>query len=421
MPGQPDVWNHVNPLHSLRRAVARPSAPTAATAPEAGADGLPARSPRGRALRVGILSTALVLVAGGAFAVANAHKTISLDLNGEVVEVTTFAGSVRGLLEENEIELLERDLVTPATAEVLRDGDDVVVRHAREVIVATEDGEDRVWTTSLSAGEVLAGLETRGQDARLVASRSAGRADLNVVLDLDGPVDVVADDRTQTVADGSAGLEEVLASLDVTVGDLDRVHVERTGEDRPRVTVVVQRVVAEERTDLAEVPFESVTQESADHFVGNRATLVDGVPGERTIVHRVILVDGAEESRLLLSDTLTREPVTHVERVGTKKRPVAPAPRAAAPQAAASGGAAVGGDVWAALAQCESGGNPTIVSASGTYHGLYQFSVATWQSVGGAGLPSQASADEQTQRAQALQARSGWGQWPHCSSKLGLR
>ena len=40
---------------------------------------------------------------------------------------------------------------------------------------------------------------------------------------------------------------------------------------------------------------------------------------------------------------------------------------------------------WAALAQCESSGNPTIISSNGLYHGLYQFSVSTWQAVGGSG------------------------------------
>ncbi len=73
---------------------------------------------------------------------------------------------------------------------------------------------------------------------------------------------------------------------------------------------------------------------------------------------------------------------------------------------------------WAALAQCESGGNPRAVSSSGRYHGLYQFSVATWQSVGGSGLPSEASPDEQTYRAQLLLERSGVGQWPTCGPRL---
>jgi hypothetical protein len=58
------------------------------------------------------------------------------------------------------------------------------------------------------------------------------------------------------------------------------------------------------------------------------------------------------------------------------------------------------------------------VSASGKYHGLYQFSLSTWAGVGGSGLPSQASAAEQTMRAQMLFDRSGAGQWPHCGPRL---
>lgn len=78
------------------------------------------------------------------------------------------------------------------------------------------------------------------------------------------------------------------------------------------------------------------------------------------------------------------------------------------------------GDVWAKLAACESSGNASTNTGNG-YYGAYQFSARTWQGVGGSGLPSEASLEEQTARAQALQARSGWGQWPECSAKLGLR
>jgi hypothetical protein len=72
---------------------------------------------------------------------------------------------------------------------------------------------------------------------------------------------------------------------------------------------------------------------------------------------------------------------------------------------------------WAALAQCESGGNPRAVNPAG-YYGLYQFSPATWRSVGGRGLPSRASAGEQSRRAQTLYRRSGAGPWPNCGRHL---
>lgn len=78
------------------------------------------------------------------------------------------------------------------------------------------------------------------------------------------------------------------------------------------------------------------------------------------------------------------------------------------------------GDIWGALARCESGGNPANKS-NPTYRGAFQFSYSTWESVGGTGDPADAPYSEQLERAMRLQARSGWGQWPRCSRRLGLR
>jgi peptidoglycan endopeptidase LytE len=66
------------------------------------------------------------------------------------------------------------------------------------------------------------------------------------------------------------------------------------------------------------------------------------------------------------------------------------------------------------IAACESGGDPTIVDASGTYHGKYQFDVQTWASVGGSGLPSAAPEAEQDYRAALLYSQSGSSPWPVC-------
>src|SRR5699024_1302618 len=73
---------------------------------------------------------------------------------------------------------------------------------------------------------------------------------------------------------------------------------------------------------------------------------------------------------------------------------------------------------WGALANCESGGNASVVSANGLYHGLYQFDAQTWQSVGGSGVASDASAAEQTQRAQKLYESRGSSPWPVCGARL---
>jgi hypothetical protein len=88
------------------------------------------------------------------------------------------------------------------------------------------------------------------------------------------------------------------------------------------------------------------------------------------------------------------------------------------PQPVATGttGATGGGPAGhlAAIAQCESGGNPSAIGGGGTYRGMYQFSYETWQAVGGTGDPAAASVAEQTKRAEILYAQAGSGQWPVC-------
>jgi len=69
-----------------------------------------------------------------------------------------------------------------------------------------------------------------------------------------------------------------------------------------------------------------------------------------------------------------------------------------------------------AIAACESGGDPTAVSADGTYRGLFQFDYGTWASVGGSGDPAAAPAAEQYRRAAILYARSGAAPWPVCGA-----
>lgn len=100
------------------------------------------------------------------------------------------------------------------------------------------------------------------------------------------------------------------------------------------------------------------------------------------------------------------------------------APSTPAPQrntyVAAQTSSSVSGGVWDRLAQCESGGNWAINTGNGFYGGL-QFSLSSWQAVGGSGYPHQASKAEQIARAQKLQSMQGWGAWPACSAKLGLR
>ncbi|MFC4943417.1 transglycosylase family protein [Pseudonocardia sp. GCM10023141] len=75
---------------------------------------------------------------------------------------------------------------------------------------------------------------------------------------------------------------------------------------------------------------------------------------------------------------------------------------------------------WDKLAQCEAGGRWNINTGNGFSGGL-QFTPSTWRAFGGTGEAWQASREAQIAVAERVLAAQGWGAWPSCSTKMGLR
>ena len=220
---------------------------------------------------------------------------------------------------------------------------------------------------------------------------------------------------------------------------------------RVSVTPSTQKVTTE--TVDATDPHGSVQQESGDLPEGETKVATAGVDGVVRTTYEVTTVGGKEVSRTPVAQVVVTKKVDEVVLVGTgaaKKqeskqgRPQTqgqaqpqgqsqgqtPKPSESSSGSGGSGGSASGGsagttggeagdDVWAKLAQCESGGNPAANTGNGFY-GMYQFTLETWQSLGGTGYPHEADAATQTAMAKKLQAQAGWGQWPGCADKLGL-
>ncbi|MFI9025120.1 transglycosylase family protein [Streptomyces sp. NPDC053560] len=78
---------------------------------------------------------------------------------------------------------------------------------------------------------------------------------------------------------------------------------------------------------------------------------------------------------------------------------------------------------WGCLAECESGGDWNARTGNGLYGGL-QFTQQTWEAAGGlafASRPDLATREEQIQVAERVQEQQGWGAWPACARRYGLR
>jgi hypothetical protein len=123
-----------------------------------------------------------------------------------------------------------------------------------------------------------------------------------------------------------------------------------------------------------------------------------GRPGIRNVTYVLVYRNGRLAHKRVAHQNVLRKPRAKVVRVGTQ----------------------VPTGVWDRLAGCESGGNWHINTGNGYYGGL-QFSLGTWHSYGGTGLPSQHSRETQIAVATRLRnASGGYGAWPACAARLGL-
>jgi uncharacterized protein YabE (DUF348 family) len=347
----------------------------------------------------GLVLLALIVAAAIVYDAFSSIR-VEVSIDGATQSLDTRADSVAGLLAEMDVTVTDADMVRPALDAELAEGDTITVRYARPLTVVIDGSEAEHTTTMLTVGDALEEVDAPLEGAAIsvplsdMVPRTGMRVEVvtpkSLSLNLGGEVqDVTSTGRAVGDVLGDEGVE--LAETDTVTPSVDTPVTEGMA-----ITVTRVRVEHEVRTEA--IAHETVEQDDPDLGFGTREVVTEGADGTADVTYAATYTNGEITSEEVLSSMVTQEPVTEVVAVGTKQSPAS--------------------DLnWAALAQCESSGNPTAVNPAG-YYGLYQFSLSTWASVGGTGNPSDASPEEQTLRAQILYDRSGAGQWPHCGPQL---
>ncbi|RSS79683.1 DUF348 domain-containing protein, partial [Streptomyces sp. WAC05292] len=355
-----------------------------------------------------IIPQALVVafLAGGTTAFVAADKAVRLTVDGRSRTLHTFADEVGELLAAEGLGVGAHDLVAPARTAALGDGDEITVHYGRPVRLTLDGRTSEVWTTARTVEAALRRLGVRVEGAHLSVPRTAAvpRSGLDLAVRTERSVTFLADGGETTVRTNAATVREALGQAGITLAGQDTTSVPPDSFPRDGQTVTVLRITGTREVREERIPFATERIQDADLFAGTEVVERAGRPGARRVTYALRTVNGVPQKPRRVTEETVREPVTQVVRVGTKPLPASVA--------------GAEGLNWAALAQCESGGRPDATDPSGTYGGLYQFDVRTWQGLGGSGRPQDATGSEQTYRAKKLYVQRGASPWPHCGRRL---
>ena len=106
-------------------------------------------SPKAKILLCAIVAVVIAL------SVASLRKTVTLVVDGNEVEVTTFKGTVKDLLLDQDVELTEKDKVQPALEDKLSEGEKITITKAVEVQLTTMDKEVSILTAEATVEDML--------------------------------------------------------------------------------------------------------------------------------------------------------------------------------------------------------------------------------------------------------------------------
>ncbi|MHC9594355.1 transglycosylase family protein [Corynebacterium diphtheriae] len=366
----------------------------------------------------------MCIVAGGVIAslavggvtAQQLKKDITVDLNGEHISLATFSRDVDGVLKQAGVNVGEKDLVYPAPSETVADNDTVTVRTSKQVSVVIDGVKKDVTTNAITVEELFSQLNdvpAALSSASLNVEKGARIPAEGMSLDVVTPkiISLTTGDKTVFTQIAAATVADVLKERGIDVDTDDVVMPALDTAVSKDMNIKVDKVDSREEKITEKFDEPATYIDDAEQLEGEETLVTPGTQGERTVTRRIVTVNGAETANEVVNEEIITPGVAATIKRGTKK------------PTTASAAAVASGSVWDQIAQCESGGNWSINTGNGFTGGL-QFVDSTWLGLGGGVYAPQAylaTREQQIAIAEKVLAAQGWGAWPACTAKLGLR
>lgn len=395
---------------------------------------------KNRKVQIGAQAVVITALVGGTGAVVTMNKAVTLDVNGQAEEIRTFGGTVGDILESHDVDLDKRDQVKPGVNKKITKDMTITVNTAKKVSLDVDGKKTDEWTNANTVGQALAdlGVDAKGADLNAKADQRLKENSNDIDVTTSKDLTIVADGKDHKVSAAVGTAKDALKASKLKLGKDDFLSVPMSASLSDGQVLTVNRVKNETVTEKESIKPKVEKKKSDSLYQGETKVEKEGKNGQKEISYKVKTVNGDEVKKEKKDEKVLSKPEAKVVIQGTKKKE-APAGNSGGSDSGgkSSGGGSDSGDKstgggsgssggsmskkeiqdmlggpgskWYSVVKCESEFNPK--ASNGTHFGLFQFLPQTWRSMGGSGNPSDASPQEQFQRAKKLQAEAGWGQW----------
>ncbi len=259
--------------------------------------------------------------------------------------VTTFKTAkltVGEALEEAEIIPGEFDIVDPALDAKIEGGMEIYITRAVPLTLIVDGVQEEVHTLSKTVGALLLEREITcvGFDTVLPSAETELTPGMEIVVNHSKNITFVGDGKTEIVSTLTNSVSEMIAAMGLSLSEEDFTEPAMETPLSDGLEVRLVRVTKKTVTDTESVGYEIEEKTTSALVKGKTRIAQAGKNGVRTNTYSVVLHDGEEVSRELVSSEITRKPVNKIIEKGTAAK-TTPKATAKPSTASSSGGGSV--------------------------------------------------------------------------------
>ncbi|MFD6438276.1 ubiquitin-like domain-containing protein [Peribacillus sp. NPDC060186] len=271
-------------------------------------------------MAIAICSAILVSTALGILIHQGTKHTVTIMLDGKKEVVRTHAATVNDMLKDLEITVQAADYVHPSGDSKVEDNLEVVWKPAQKITLVQDEEIEEVWSTADTVEEFLKeqDLEVNEKDKITPSKNSKMEANMEVAIDKAFSVKLVVGGNEKQVWSTSTTVADFLKQQGVKLNDLDRGEPGLVEKVEAKNTINVIRI--EKVTDVVEEPvdFAVITKKDDSLSKGKENIVKEGKDGLISKKYEVIKENGKEVKRQLLSEKVVNKKQDKVITVGTK-------------------------------------------------------------------------------------------------------
>jgi uncharacterized protein YabE (DUF348 family) len=269
-----------------------------------------------------IFASFVVLAALLGFSYYEGSKyTVALTLNGQQKVIKTHANSVKDVFAQLGISLSSKDYLSPSADARVRDNQKIVWKQAKQVEIVKDNEKKTIWTTADTVAELLneQKIVLNDQDEISPRPQEMIKNKMEISIKLALHLTLVDGGIEQQVWSTSATVADFLTQQGIKLNEFDRV--EPSLSETVKRDDVINVIRVEKVTDVVEEPvhFAVITKKDESLEKGKQVTVNEGKKGLVSRKYEVILENGKEVSRKLISEQSLREKLDKVVAVGTKE------------------------------------------------------------------------------------------------------